>query len=153
MRPDWDTTWMTVAEAIAARSKCANRKVGAVIVDVNNRPISVGYNGAPAGFPATSSCTAFCPRSQGERGQSYDNCVSVHAEVNALLFSHRNDSVGGTIYVTSPCCFGCAKAVANSGLSRVVFTMSVKDAHTDNEASIKFLRTCGLQVDVIEEEK
>ena len=159
MRPTWDKTWINVALTIGQRSKCTNRKVGAVVVDVNNRPISMGYNGAPAGAPTTGSCAEFCPRSRenlGERGPSYSNCVSVHAEANALLFADRSAYVGGTIYVTNPCCWECAKLVANSGLARVVVRQSDEDLHADNNKPIEFLKSCGLQVEVwtmIKEEK
>lgn len=149
MRATWDETWMKVADAMAARSKCTNRQVGAVIVDAHNRPISVGYNGAPAGFKADVSCANFCPRSRAEnRGFDYGNCVSVHAEANALIFADRALYNDGTIYVTNPCCWDCAKLVANSGLARVVVRLSEKDAHADTETPIKFLQSCGLQVEV-----
>lgn len=152
MRASWDETWMKVADAMAARSKCTNRRVGSVVVDAENRPISVGYNGAPAGFKTEESCATFCPRSRlndGDRGGSYENCTSVHAEANALLFADRHQYRGGTIYVTNPCCWDCAKLVANSGVARVVFRVSDQDAHADIETPTKFMEACGLQVDKI----
>lgn len=157
MRPTWDETWIKTAIVISERSKCTNRKVGAVIVDKNNRPISMGYNGAPAGLKVGTSCSEFCPRSLGkERGSSYANCVSVHAEANALLFADRSSYLGGTIYVTNPCCWECAKMVANSGISRVVVRQSDVDSHADVQTPIEFLKSCGLQVEVwtvLKEEK
>lgn len=159
MRQSWDSTWIQMAEIIANRSTCVNRKVGCMVVDKNNRPISAGYNGPPAGFTPgnnlrtisdSADCSTFCPRSSAsERGQDYDNCVSVHAEMNALMFSDRRDYFGGTIYVTSPCCYACAKAVANSGVSRVVMKIGDKDSHADNSKGIEFLKSCGLQVTTI----
>ena len=152
MRATWDETWLTVASAMAARSKCTNRKVGAIIVDPNNRPVSVGYNGAPAGLSVGDSCQSFCSRSNksvADRSNDYGNCVSVHAESNALLFADRSVFVGGTIYVTNPCCWDCAKLVANSGLARVVFRVSIWDQHADWQKSVEFLRACGLVVDVL----
>lgn len=153
MRATWDETWMKVADAMAARSKCTNRQVGAVVVDRDNRPVSVGYNGAPAGYETpTGSCADFCPRSRVNntfRGTDYGNCVSVHAEANALIFADRRDYVGGTIYVTNPCCWECAKIVANSGVARVVVRRGHVDAHADTDTPITFMRTCGLQVEII----
>jgi dCMP deaminase len=152
MRSSWDETWMRVADAMAARSACTNRRVGSVIVDPYNRPVSVGYNGAPAGYQVHGSCASFCPRSvenNSERGPGYENCTSVHAEANALLFADRRDYRGGTIYVTNPCCWDCAKLVANSGVSRVVFRISEEDSHADIDTPTKFLETCGLRVDFI----
>jgi dCMP deaminase len=158
MRAGWDETWMRVAEAMSQRAKCTNRQVGAVIVDTHNRPIAVGYNGAPAGFVGIDeqSCATFCPRSNvsvQQRSSDYSNCVSVHAEANALIFSDRALYHGGTIYVTNPCCWDCSKLVANSGIARVVFKQSAVDAHADVHTSIEFLESCGLQVEVWKQEE
>ncbi len=163
-RPNWDETWMAVATDMSKRSKCVNRQVGAVIVTKENRPMAVGYNGPPANFntapsithfaseaqSTSSGCDGFCPRGgSSERGTSYSNCVSVHAEANALLFADRRDYEGGTIYVTNPCCWDCAKLVSNSGVARVVVKVSEVDAHYDNDSSLNFIRDCGIVVDTI----
>lgn len=154
-RPNWDETWMAVAESMAARSRCVNRQVGAVIVTDENRPMAVGYNGPPANWSGATSgtdCSEFCPRGgaiAGERTTSYSNCVSVHAEANALLFADRRDYAGGTMYVTNPCCWDCAKLVANSGVDTLVVKLSERDAHYDNDTSLNFIRSCGIIVKVI----
>lgn len=172
-RPSWDQTWMAIAVNMSKRSKCVNRQVGAVIVTKENRPMAVGYNGAPAnwdgatkkaptgvvhfGTPSVEEqttnkidCSEFCPRGgSDDRGTSYSNCVSVHAEANALLFADRRDYEGGTIYVTNPCCWDCAKLVGNSGVARVVVQVSKVDEHYDNDASLNFIRSCGIQVDTL----
>lgn len=141
---------MRVADAMAARSQCTNRQVGAVIVDPTNRPVSVGYNGAPAGLPFDRDCRSACPRSgSAQRSSDYSNCVSVHAEANALIFADRQQYKGGTIYITNPCCWDCAKLVANSGLIRVVFRITDADRHADYDTPIAFLQTCGLEVRVL----
>lgn len=173
-RPNWDETWMSVATAMSKRSKCVNRQVGAVIVTKENRPMAVGYNGPPAKWSGAidgestlkvhfgsnivieepksnnTTCAEFCPRGgSSERGTSYSNCVSVHAEANALLFADRRDYEGGTIYVTNPCCWDCAKLVSNSGVARVVVQVSEVDGHYDNDTSLEFIRSCGITVDTV----
>ncbi len=161
-RPTWDETWMAIATTMSKRSQCTNRQVGCVIVTAQNRPMAVGYNGPPANYNTPTvggyvlglikeetGCDAFCERGgSNDRGPSYSNCVSVHAEANALLFADRRDYEGGTIYVTNPCCWDCAKLVSNSGVARIVIQMSEKDEHYDNNTSIEFIRSCGIQVDV-----
>lgn len=146
---------MAVADAMAARSKCVNRKVGSVIVNKDNRPVSVGYNGAPAGFHNGSNfpvCAGVCPRGgTAARGDSYDNCISVHAEANALIFADRRHYEGGTIYVTNPCCWDCAKLIANSGIARVVVRISEADSHADYLSPIRFMSECGVHVSQYEE--
>jgi len=146
---------MSVALSMSKRSSCSNRQVGAIVVDPKNRPISVGYNGAPAGYTAEpgDGCVSYCPRAQGQvRGSNYDSCVSVHAEANALLFADRREYSGGSIYVTSPCCMNCAKLVANSGVARVVVRLSEIDSHADIESPIELLKSCGLQVEIMRKE-
>lgn len=151
-RPNWDETWMAVATSMSERSKCVNRQVGCVIVTPENRPMAVGYNGPPADFKTNpgDSCNGFCERgATKERGTTYSNCVSVHAEANALLFADRRDYAGGTMYVTNPCCWDCAKLVANSGIKTLVVKQSERDAHYDNDTSLNFIRSCGITVKVI----
>ena len=162
-RPTWDETWMEMATAMSKRSRCVNRQVGCVIVSPQNRPMAVGYNGPPANYNTPTvggyvlgfikeetGCDAFCERGgSNDRGTSYSNCVSVHAEANALLFADRRDYASGTMYVTNPCCWECAKLVANSGISRLVVRLTDKDSHADNDTALNFIKSCGIDVDVV----
>jgi deoxycytidylate deaminase len=79
---------------------------------------------------------------------TYDDCPSLHAEANALITSDRSLRVGGTIYVTSHVCMGCAKLIANSGLSRVYVKTERQDKHRDPEKSYDFMRQCGIKIEV-----
>src|ERR1700722_13550245 len=49
MRPDWNETWLRVAEVLQLRSKC-ERGVGAVITDRYNRIEASGYTGPAANW-------------------------------------------------------------------------------------------------------
>lgn len=129
-RPDWDTYFLGIAAAVATRADCTRRKVGAVIVDVNHRIVSTGYNGGPPGGP---SCLAGdCPRGrhtleelpgfeQGNNdfvtGTSY--CIAIHAEANALLYGDPVRMLGGTIYITCPPCVPCRGLITGMGLAIV----------------------------------
>jgi dCMP deaminase len=147
MRQTWDQTYMLVASNMSGRSSCERRRCGAVIVDATQRIVSTGYNGPPAGFPG--SCRMSCERNlKGPLEDGYGTCISVHSELNALLFADRRQLEGGTIYVTSSVCWDCAKAIANSGLRRVVMRVFKEDAHRQPQRSIDFLRSCGLEVTV-----
>ena len=117
-RPDWNDYFTGIAYAVAARSDCERDKVGAVVVK-DRRIRATGYNGAPAG---NAGC-AECPRrtSGCEPGSSYDNCVAVHAEANALIYCDRQDLVGATLYVTREPCYACDKLIAAAGVHAVVW--------------------------------
>lgn len=150
-RPDWDTTWMAVADTMSERSLCVGRQVGAVIVDSNNRIVATGYNGPPANFSTGGSpCSTWCKR-QIEREEGLDmtyglTCPTVHAELNAFVFADRRDYEGGTLYVTAACCADCGKVVANSGVARVVMRLDDRDLHRKPHDTIEFIRGCGIDV-------
>ena len=61
MRSSWEQTWGLVANVMATRSRCALTKVGAVIVDKDNRVVATGYNGPPGPMKALppGNCTTF----------------------------------------------------------------------------------------------
>lgn len=170
-RPSWDETWLAVADVIAQRSACSRDKVGAVVVDAQNRIVDTGYNGPPAGYaPATAAwladmslpCVHWCPRAAAagfvhvaptnttlvkKLESDYSDCPALHAEANALMFSDRRLRVGGTIYVSSGMCHACAKLIANSGLVRVVYrTTDTEFPHRNTATYVEFLEACGLEV-------
>lgn len=149
-RPSWDETWLTVARTVAQRSLCERDKVGAVVVSKSNRLLETGYNGPPSGFRTDGvGCGSWCLRSEGHPLTSdYSDCPSLHAEANALMRGDRFAREGGTIYVTSGVCFGCAKLIANSGLVQVVVdSYSIgMGVHRNAEKSYRFLESCGITV-------
>lgn len=85
--------------------------------------ISIGYNGAPSG---DTHCTdGGCPRGkltyeQLEPGTAYDNCVALHAEMNALLRAGEKAN-GAVLYITRSPCDWCSKIIRSSGVVRVVY--------------------------------
>lgn len=145
----WKTTWFDLSDTISLRSKCSRRKVGAVIVEPDGKTlVSLGYNGAPRGFPEKfgESCATFCPRACEDTPSSdYSSCVSVHAEVNAILRATRPLD-GCSIYVNSAMCWDCAKIVANSGITSVCMVVLESDSHRNPDRVIHFLKKCGLEV-------
>lgn len=166
-RPSWDEVWAHVAEAVSARSLCVRLQAGAVIVDSRNRIVATGYNGPPSGFEHRNQpCTEWCPRAAaaawrdapgapdfpewaraGFYGphEDYRDCPAAHAEANALMAADRSAWQGGTIYIMGDPCFGCAKLIANSGLSGVV-VRSDNGEHRDPQGTYEFLERCGLTV-------
>lgn len=148
-RPSWDDTWMEVARVVGRRSRCVRRQVGAVAVDRRGRVIGTGVNGPPAGYKVYGPCDRWCERATvSDPGSSYESCFTVHAEMNLISFTSRDQLEGGTIYVSSVVCFDCAKVVANSGASRVVCEVDwTLDLHRHPARVIRFMRDCGMIVD------
>lgn len=140
---------MAMADTIAQRSHCVRRKAGTVIVDGDNRIVATGYNGAPRNYIAMGSCSNWCERARTGGSLSYDDCVAVHSETNALMHAERTRVEGGTLYVTSCPCFTCAKNVANSGVLRVVMRIGEEDRDREPERSIAMLRSSAVEVTIV----
>lgn len=106
----WDDRFLELATVISSWSKDPSTKVGAVIVDDDNRVVSIGYNGFPKGIKDDHRLD--------NRDLKYD--MVVHAEANALLFANA-PTKGCTIY-TWPFqpCSRCASLIIQAGIRRVV---------------------------------
>ena len=143
--------WLEVAHTVAQRSRCVRSQVGCVLVDADDRIISTGYNGPPAGYALAKgreTCAAFCPRHDTEYGKpDFSDCPSVHAELNALLYSERSRRIGGVAYITRAPCTDCAKALAASGLKTVIWTSTDEDEdYADREHwACRFFEACGMR--------
>lgn len=117
-----DIRWLRVCKFAAVEfSTCAKRQYFSVVLDRNGRVVGTGYNGAPPGIQHCAD--GGCPRFQqgSAPGTDYDNCIALHAEENALLWSDRSAREGGTIVVNGPPCWACGRRIAGSGLKRLVF--------------------------------
>ena len=136
----WDEYFMGLAHLSAMRSKDPSTQVGAVIVSGEHRVVSIGYNG----FPNGCSDDEFPWDREGDFGATKYPYV-VHAELNAILNS-KNDLRGCSIYVSLFPCNECAKAIIQSGISRIVYE-SDKYADTDTTiASKRMLRAAGVEL-------
>ena len=106
----WDIRFLEHARLVASWSKDPSTRVGAVIADCNHRVVSVGYNGFPRKVPDELDKL---------KDREVKLKMTIHAELNAILFSHRSLE-GTTLYVTRHPCAGCAALVVQVGISRVV---------------------------------
>ncbi len=112
MRKSWDSYFMGLAYDVSERATCTRRNVGAVIVK-DNRIISTGYNGSPAGLP--HCIDDGCHLENG-------HCIRcIHAEANAIMECAPLERKGATIYITDYPCQNCAKLIINSGISKVIY--------------------------------
>ena len=110
-----DRRFLALAEHVAQWSKDPSTKTGAVIVDPNNRVVSLGYNGFPRGVNDL-------PERLSNRELKYK--IIVHCERNALLFAR--ESVRGYRLYTWPfmSCVPCASMVIQTGIIEVIAPVS-----------------------------
>ena len=111
------------------RSKDPNTQVGACIVGVDNRILSMGYNG----FPNGCSDDDFPWDREGEKSLKTKYPYVTHSELNAIL-NYRGGTLDGTkLYVSLFPCNECAKAIIQSGIKTVVYAM---DKYKDSDSVI-----------------
>lgn len=112
-----DKFYMEIAKLAASKSKDPKTKVGSCIVN-NNRLLSIGYNGAPRGFPDDT-----IPKDSNEFLPLNKNSYMIHSEVNAILNygGSLKDLQNATLYVTISPCHECAKVIIQTGIKRVVY--------------------------------
>ena len=141
MRPlDWDEYFMAMAHLAAFRSKDPNTKVGACIVNPQKRVVGLGYNG----FPMGCSDQSYPWDREGDFLETKYPYV-VHAELKAILNSTRGLQ-GCSIYVSLFPCNECAKAIIQSGITKVVYEQDKYDGTQANAASKRMFRDAGVQL-------
>lgn len=109
-KPDWDEYFMNLAFAVAMRSPDPSTKHGCVIVDKQNRPVSMGYNGPPP-----DCWDEYIPLYRPEKYP-----FMKHAEDNAMKFARR-DLTGCIVYVTGYPCHDCFGDMLSHGISKVIY--------------------------------
>lgn len=143
---------MEVAEAYAKLSSARRLKVGSIIVK-DDRIISIGYNGMPAGWD--NNCENDIPyneRAFVEQGGPGIPVTSyylktkpevMHAEANAIakLAKSTESGLGATLFVTHAPCLDCAKLVYQSGINSVFYRNNYRD-----EKGLHFLEKCKIEV-------
>ena len=113
----WDTYFMSIAVVSSFRSKDPKTQTGACIVDADRKIIGVGYNGLPRGC---GDDEGFWKDDDNDVYNSKHSYV-IHAEKNAILNSITRDLRGASIYVTLRPCNGCAQAIIQTGIRKVVY--------------------------------
>ena len=130
-RRDKINYYLDLAEVVSQRGTCLRRRYGAVIVK-NDEVISTGYVGSPRGRKNCSD-VGFCIRQQLNipRGERYELCRSVHAEVNAIISASREQMIDADMYLcglevstgeyvkNSSSCSMCKRTIINAGIRNV----------------------------------
>lgn len=131
VRPSFGQLLMETAELWSQRGTCSRLRVGAVLAR-ENRILTQGFNGAPAGMEHCGD-----PHPEGP-------CqVSAHAEENVLFFAAKYGipTRGADLWVTHAPCSVCSRGIVNSGISRVSFKHRYRDM-----SGVALLQKAGVEV-------
>ena len=135
MKEKYIGTYMKVAQLFAEHSSAKRKKVGAVIVK-DDRIISIGYNGMPAGWD--NQCEDALHDNYGGTALVTKPEV-LHAESNAIakLAKSTESGDGATMFVTCAPCLECAKLIYQAGIKEVYYAESYR-----NNDGVNFLSKC-----------
>lgn len=129
---------MATAKIFAELSHAKRLHVGAIVVK-EDRIISIGYNGMPAGWDNNCEDTV-------------DNKLKtkpevLHAETNAIakLARSSDSGLGADLFVTHSPCLDCAKLIYQSGIKRVWYGAEYRSSDGP-----EFLRKSGIQVEQLD---
>ena len=138
-RVDKINYYLDIAMTVAERGTCLRRNFGAIIVK-NDAIIATGYNGAPRGRKNCSDVGS-CMREKLNvpKGQRYELCRSVHAEMNCIISAPRNEMLGSVLYLAcldaktgaldggvEPCSM-CKRSIINAGIDKVIVRTASKE--------------------------
>ena len=140
---------MKTAETFAELSHARRLHVGAIVVK-DDRIISIGYNGMPAGWDNNCEDEIVVAVVDGVPQREIKELKTkpevLHAETNAIakLAKSNESGMGATMFITHAPCLDCAKLIYQSGISHVLY----RDAYRDT-GGITFLEKSGIQVEQV----
>jgi dCMP deaminase len=174
MKEKFKQAYMDVAKRFAELSYAKRLHVGAIVVK-DDRIVSIGYNGMPAGWDNDCEDKDFMSGDAGgwlspdeieerwpfvETSDEDDSYIGryrlktkpevLHAESNAIskLARSSESGAGADLFVTHSPCLDCAKLIYQSGIKRVFFS----NAYRSTEG-IEFLKKSGIEVEQLEEKQ
>lgn len=167
MKEKFVNAYMDVAERFAQLSSARRLHVGAIVVK-DDRIISIGYNGMPAGWDNDCENVEWCSAGgwlsaeEIEEGWPFEGTYIdadgnemkgryrlktkpevLHAETNAIakLAKSNESGVGATMFITHAPCLDCAKLIYQSGIGSVLYRNTYRDT-----SGITFLERSGIEV-------
>lgn len=124
---NWNTRFFSIAKTVANWSKDPSKKIGAVIVDQQNRIVSTGFNGIPRGVLETD---------ERLNNKEIKRSITIHAEENAILFAKRDLTNCRLFIYGLPPCAHCCAMIIQSGISEVNYMVpkeyEISDFWSDN---------------------
>jgi dCMP deaminase len=152
MKQKWIDAFMDTAERFSQLSSAVRLQVGAVVVK-DNRIISIGYNGMPAGW--TNECEHVVDIAKTDPRYDYNNFTKelktkdevIHAEANAIIKLARDGESGNgsSLFCTHAPCIHCAKLIHGAGIDKVYYRHSYRD-----DDGLSFLQKCKINVEKVD---
>jgi len=142
MKEKFKQAYMATAKIFAELSHARRLHVGAIVVK-DDRIISIGYNGMPAGWDNNCEHELI----DADEGQTLITKAEVlHAETNAIakLAKSSESGLGADLFVTHAPCMDCAKLIYQSGIKRVHYGVAYRD-----DSGIRFLQQSNIEVQQI----
>ena len=153
--------YMEIAEIVSKQSSAKRLQVGAIVVK-EDRIISIGYNGMPAGWTNDCEKKVYADETnfQSEEWQFVEedsglllkyNMVTkdevIHAEANAIakLAKCNESGDGSTMFLTHAPCIHCAKQIFTAGIKKVYYRNTYRDTN-----GLEFLGKCGVDIEKID---
>jgi dCMP deaminase len=170
MKSQLKQAYLDVARRFAELSHARRLHVGAIVVK-DDRIISIGYNGMPAGWDNNCEDKEWMDPDAGgwlnpeEIYERWPHCEFnedaeeeyryrlktkpevLHAESNAIAkLAKSNDSGNGAdIFITHAPCIECAKLIYQTGISSVYYGENYRD-----DSGIEFLKKSGVKIEKLD---
>jgi dCMP deaminase len=140
MKTKFINTYMDIAKTFSYLSSAKRLKVGAIIVK-EDRIISIGYNGMPAGW--SNECEYVGVDNVTGEPRLITKDEVIHAEANAIakLARGTESGEGSVMFLTHSPCIQCAKQIYTAGIKQVYY----RDKYS-SEAGIEFLKKCNVEI-------
>jgi len=139
MKTKFIQAYLDTAKIFAELSHARRLHVGTIVVK-DDRIISIGYNGMPAGWD--NNCEDVIQHSDDTTSLKTKPEV-LHAETNAIakLARSTESGDGADMFITHAPCLDCAKLIYQSGIRRVWFGEAYRDT-----AGVDFLTKSGIEI-------
>ena len=121
MKISWEEYFMNICDQLKLRSPDPKTKVGSILVSKNNRILSAGFNGLPAG----------CDENIDWADRELVRSLIIHSEVNTILYSQSRYENATLLTSLSPC-VDCIKIIAAANIKKIIYKDEFRDLEKVN---------------------